>query len=672
MTDTATVGAADYAPTDGFFGAPYVDVDEAREIPAPHRYIHGGFNNTDTRFSIYLPPQEQYRQRLLMVDVGGPGGNEHIATSGIGAGGMIAAFAAGCYLVETNQGHIGADMSGIRGEPSVLQWRANAEAARFSRTVAAQVYGGAPRFGYCQAERALHALENAPDVFHGAVSDNLFHQSQGTFFSMLTNALRLLGPKLADVADAMSVGGSGDPFVGLDSAQREALALIYKTGFPRGAEFWLLDSFESAIVVPMNMAEIDQHDAQYFDDFWHKSGYAGCDDGGQLGAARKRTNCRVTRLVSAAEVIAAVGRPGSGLAVAANIIARLWNRPEAPVGICVDGAVGTDIAFSALTFASGAASGQSVFCCGALGDILLWNSGPTGSSPALAQIRPGDTVEIDNSKYLAYCYWYRHQVDPAYPQWETLMLDGKPLFPQRPRREAVLSGTYQYDFAGKLIIVRGATDAGVWPCGAADYVERVRARYGAKADEKVRLYWLEHAAHGVPQSMPPGPPPVLTTRLIDHQGAARQALFDLIEWVERGESPPPSTGFSMTAQQRLELAPPARRGGVQPQVTLSANGKAGRADVRLGEKVLFEAQVSVPAHAGYLAAARWDFDGRGLWPRQETLSGESSAAVFTAEHVFDQPGTYFPALLVSARRGHREPAEFFLTHNLGRIRVVVS
>ena len=51
--------------TDDFFGTPYVDVDEWRDEPAPHRHIHGGFEGTDTRFRFYLPPAEQYRGRMV-------------------------------------------------------------------------------------------------------------------------------------------------------------------------------------------------------------------------------------------------------------------------------------------------------------------------------------------------------------------------------------------------------------------------------------------------------------------------------------------------------------------------------------------------------------------------------------------------------------------------------
>ena len=47
------------------FAAPYVDVDEWRDRPVRHRYLHGGFADTETRFSMYLPPPDLYEGRFF-------------------------------------------------------------------------------------------------------------------------------------------------------------------------------------------------------------------------------------------------------------------------------------------------------------------------------------------------------------------------------------------------------------------------------------------------------------------------------------------------------------------------------------------------------------------------------------------------------------------------------
>ena len=63
------------------FNDPYVDIDEQRNTPVPHRYIHGGFKGTDAKFSFYFPPREQYQGRFfqnthqLLNSENGPPGN---------------------------------------------------------------------------------------------------------------------------------------------------------------------------------------------------------------------------------------------------------------------------------------------------------------------------------------------------------------------------------------------------------------------------------------------------------------------------------------------------------------------------------------------------------------------------------------------------------------------
>ena len=40
-----------YRCVDSFFGPPFVDVEEECDVPVHHRYVHGGFEGTATRFS---------------------------------------------------------------------------------------------------------------------------------------------------------------------------------------------------------------------------------------------------------------------------------------------------------------------------------------------------------------------------------------------------------------------------------------------------------------------------------------------------------------------------------------------------------------------------------------------------------------------------------------------
>ena len=51
--------------SDSLFTQPYIDVDEWRNEPVRHRYVHGGFKGTQTRFSFYFPPKENYEGRFF-------------------------------------------------------------------------------------------------------------------------------------------------------------------------------------------------------------------------------------------------------------------------------------------------------------------------------------------------------------------------------------------------------------------------------------------------------------------------------------------------------------------------------------------------------------------------------------------------------------------------------
>ena len=66
---------------DPMFVEPFVDVDEWRDEPVSHRYVHGGFHGTDCRFSMYFPHATRYQGRFFHPVSPVPG-SEHGATEG--------------------------------------------------------------------------------------------------------------------------------------------------------------------------------------------------------------------------------------------------------------------------------------------------------------------------------------------------------------------------------------------------------------------------------------------------------------------------------------------------------------------------------------------------------------------------------------------------------------
>ena len=181
--------------------------------------------------------------------------------------------------------------------------------------------------------------------------------------------------------------------------------------------------------------------------------------------------------------------------------------------------------------------------------------------------------------------------------------------------------------------------------------------------------------HTTPYVAPGDPRPVRTTRVVSYQGALQQALRDLADWVEKGIAPPASSSYEVLDGQVAVPPTAGARRGIQPVVTLTANGGA-RADVAVGEAVEFWGTAEVPPGAGTIVAAEWDFEGGGDYPvAQEGFEDYGSAmsqVTVRASHAFREPGTYFPALRVTSQRQGESTGRYARVQNLGRVRVVVS
>ena len=299
------------------------------------------------------------------------------------------------------------------------------------------------------------------------------------------------------------------------------------------------------------------------------------------------------------------------------------------------------------------------------------------SSPRLAGVAAGDEVLIDNSVYLAFQTYHRHQVHPDFRVWDQFCVGGEPVFPQRPNvigpqfskpgAGSIQSGR----FSGKVIVVESLMDEAAYPWQAAWYDDLVH-EVQPDADDKFRLWLVDHAMHMNPRVAPDDPRPVRTTRIINYGGVLEQALRDLAAWVEKGVAPPASTAYEVVDGQVIVPDDATERRGVQPTVRVTAGGGA-RADVGAGEEVQFDAVIEAPPGTGTIVSAEWDFDGSGEFAvSSPVLDGSCSRLQVTAVHAFDEPGTYFPALRVRTQRQSDLHTSHARIENLGRVRVVVT
>jgi len=648
--------------TDEFFGAPFHDSDEWRDSPFRHRYVHGGFEGTDTRFVVIMPEPAQFRGRFVQFLQGGMGGSEH---QGAMVGAHLVAAENGAAYVESNQGHIGNDLSGLRGQASVLSWRASAQTARHARQVMAETYGAPPQHGYVVGGsgggmRSIDCLEHAPDLWDGAVPFIVNRNGLHVFnWSVAAWAGAVLGvDKVAAVVDALDAGGSGDPFAVLDTdEQRRALATLYRAGYCRGAESQL----EPNPLWILGLQLLGTSDPTYYEDFWTVPGYEGADDDPLARSLHVQDKAIVTDAVTL-ESLRAAG-PGGGLdTLNAAVLGRAMTM-KGPIGIRMDTAIPPERLLGAtLTVTSGKAAGRALRCTGSVAGTALAFLDPVG----FGDIEAGDSIEIDNRDLVAFAYYHRHLVDARYPVMRQFLIDGRPIYRQRPVSFDAMP-VPKGRFEGKMILLQHLADRECWPSCATEYVGQLLQAYGGELESRFRIWWIENAAHLVPLTRPG------LTRLINYSGTWAQALRDVIAWVEEGVAPPPSTPWQLSEDNQLVVPRAAQdRGGIQPAVEARVNG-GPVASVRVGEEVRLEGVAEAPPGAGTIVSAQWDFDGSGTWAlRDDSVDGSAARITSRAVHQYDEPGTYFATFRAGLHRDGDAHSRLRLVTNLARVRVVVT
>jgi hypothetical protein len=630
--------------TDPQYDKPYTDVNELRNDPGPHRYVHGGFEGTNARFSFYFPPQDRYENRffhntypLAMSEDVGP----FPIAFDVATGDIAFTVDSGAYYVQTNLG--GADRA---GDPAIAAYRVNAAAAKYSRVVAAELYGEHRAYGYLiggsgGSLQVLGAAENTSGVWDGFVPFVIgMPNSIPSVFTVRQHPLRVLRQRdrFPSVMDAINPGGSGDPYVELNEEERAALDEATLLGFPpRG--WWSHETLNSGYFT-FNAPSVLAMDPGYAEDFWTKPGYLGTDPDSRIGAARFEFDTTVVDVVE--------GFPRQ--LVLADV-------PE------------QDLRDSLLTVSSGAAAGKSTPITAADGTKILFTI--AADHAMLNSVQPGDTVRIDNSWTLAMQTYQRHQVPtPDMYGWNQFRgADGEPLYPQRPLLGPITAAgaggsVPNGRIHGKTLVVQCLMDIDAFPWQADWYRTRVREELGGDFDDTFALWFIDHAQHDNPADQ------AARAHTVSFDGVLQQALRDLSAWVETGTKPK-ETRYEVTGSQVHVPADADERGGVQPVVELRANG-GERAEVAVGEPVTFTASITVPSGAGAVVAAEWDFVGAGDFPVTEPIETSEESVELTATHSFPAPGTYFPVLRATSQREGDTRTPFGRIQNLGRVRVTVG
>lgn len=672
-----------YSPdSDPMWAQPYIDKDEWRDAPVRHRYVHGGFKGTDTRFSFYFPPKAQYQGRFFQHITPAPDSENLAQLMPAGEFNKIgSSLAAGAYFVETNGGKQ-IDLSRgslVLRDPLITAYKANAAAAAYSRKVALEMYGGKRPYGYAYggsggAYRTIGSIENTRGVWDGVVPYVPgSYMAIPNMFTVRMQALRVLRDKFPQIIDAEDPGGSGNPYAGLNAREAAVLREVEQMGFPMKTWFGYktmgLHGF-AALYGGVVMA-----DPTYFTDFWTKPGYLGHDHPDYF------TKDRIQFQGTIAEVITARQAAERGLSTdpfaqtnRGGVDTAYKGPPgdaDKPVGVRLT-AMPPQVYFLGgdLKVGSGGAQGKRLTLSTLTGDVVMFGIVDPREAGLL---KPGDQVTIDNSNFLAMETYHRHQVPGReFTVWDQFRkADGTPIYPQRPMLLGPLftkatAGSLQTGrFEGKMIVAASLWDREAMPWQADWYRRRVEDHLGAKTDANFRLYYTDHALHGdEPTSEAAG-------RVVSYVPTLQQALKDLSAWVEKGVAPPPSTQYRVVKGQVVVPPSAALRRGIQPVVSLRVGG-GERIEVKAGQPVSFTGRIEVPPGSGSIVAADWDFDGAGTFPVSARVARGARQATVSAVHRFAAPGTYFVALRAFSERRGDSATPYGRIRNLDRVRVVVK
>jgi len=667
--EPAKAGAADPQ-----FQSPYIDIDEWRDAPVRHRYVHGGFKGTDTRFSFYFPEKAKYQGRFFQHITPVPDNeNQAPKVADLEENKIGFSIDSGAYFVETNGG--GANNVGS-SDPTLTAYRANAAAADYSRVVARKMYGGKRPYGYAfggsgGGYRTIGSIENTQGVWDGVVPFVIGSPvAMPNVFTVRIHAMRNLWHKFPQILDAIEPGGSGDPYAGLTEDEAAALREVTKMGFPMGSWFGYetMGVHGFSAIYPI----IKAVDPSYFQDFWTKPGYLGFDRPASLASARVTHQTTIKGPVSAREAQAAgvVLRRADG-GVDNAFLGSAGENANKTVGFhLATPVVAKDFLGGDLVIRSGLAAGKFIQVTRIVGDMVIL--GPSDAA-LVAKIKPGDEVTLDTSDFLAAQTYHRHQdPGPGFPEWDQFRnTDGSPIFPQRPMElgPMITRGTVGGDMTGKIngkmIVVASLWDREAYPWQADWYARQVRKQLGARTDDNFRLWYTDRALHGdeLHQEDP--------TRTVGYIGVLQQALRDVSAWAEKGVKPPASTGYQIIDGQVVVSSSTDKRQGIQPVVDLSVNG-GKRAEVRVGEPVTFLAAANLPAGTGKLVEARWDMEGSGTYPLMGKLVPSGTGMRVETSFKFTAPGTYFPTIRVVSQREGKGDSPYGRIYALDNVRVIVK
>lgn len=561
---------------------------------------------------------------------------------------------------------------------AVATHRHEAAATRVAKAYANKLYGNTAKiysyFWGCSGGGtvSMAAAENVTGIWDGVQPQCIGTSGDAPYHSFYWQALYTMAipqAKRDAIAAAAVPGGTGDIYAGLNEEEKSVLNEFLAAGYPLP----IIGNHFKNLTPLVDPIDIRLADPGYEDDFWSKPGYAGTNPPNYLKAAHVDGWATITGITRDAAgvptaiqfdpaTVPALGTTGDNYleywVYAADGKTRLID-PTRAVGVPTDNKRRFSL-MGKLDPATG-----TLALTGTNKDAFGGTSAITNSSVLLGALKVGSKIRVNNRFILAMYYYPRYSNIPgvrSHDQYRNA--DGSPKYPQR-QDIGVLSHSNYRTMGGrtetgaittKTMIIEGMGDNLSWPIFNASYAERIQRTLGAaKANDMMRFYLHDNGRHATGGGEP---------------GIFQQSIQDLMAWAEKGITPPPSTGYTIRNGQVVPAARAADRHGLQPVMSLTANG-ASRALVGINQPVNLAADIEMPPKTGQIVQYNWTIAGTA--DPMTVIDKPQPLAKVERTITFDKSGIYVVRLTVNGQRdGLVNPANQTLLQNFKEVRVVVQ
>lgn len=260
---------------------------EELDTPVQHLKVQVSLNGGGG-FDLHLPPKEVWEGRFYQLI------HPTFVDRNVSDHNIAFAYESGAYTLQTSGPEL------FPGFSVKMGLNVDAAAAHISRTIAKNYYNYSNRiYGYVYggsggSMQALGALEASESLrqWEGVIPYICAAPiSQGNA-NIRTFARIVLEDKAPQIADAVSPGGSGDPYAGLTAMEGDVLREVTRLGLPLSAwqnwEYLLMTGRLDRQTLIEAVALCDKPDANsYLTKFWTEPGFLGTEDS-ELGELFRR------------------------------------------------------------------------------------------------------------------------------------------------------------------------------------------------------------------------------------------------------------------------------------------------------------------------------------------------------------------------------------------------